>query len=66
MMVSPTVNSSVRISSARMPAMLKKTETATRYMIPIRLWSTDSAQDLIQAQARARPRTSSAGRGSRR
>ena len=61
-----TENSSSRTRRARMPPMENASETATRYMIPMRLWSTVSAHDLIHAHARAMPRTSSAGRGSRR
>ena len=39
MIVPPGVSSSVRISSAKTPPMKKLTSTETRYITPMRLWS---------------------------
>ena len=44
-MVAPGVSSSVRTSRAKIPPTRKEPSTATRYIRPIRLWSSVSAQE---------------------
>ena len=51
MMVGSGVSSSSRIAIAKMPPSRNITSTDTRYMTPIRLWSSVSSHDLTPRSA---------------